>query len=207
MTEGSTPLDRIVVRKAAPDEIAAVAKIHFEALPDDFLPSLGLDFLESVYYPAAFTSSCGANLVAVAVSRPIGFVTIAHDTRGFSRDVLKRTWLPTARYALRAASRDPRHLIASAQVLRSAVSWADPVAGEIVLIAVDRAFRGMGAGKALVGASMAYLAEHHVDRCRTKTLARNSGVIEMYGGLGWHVRDRFHLIGKEYVTIVSPRIL
>ena len=187
--------------------MTAVARLHFEALPDDFLPSLGLAFLESVYYPAAFRSPCGVNLVAIDAARPIGFVTIAHDTRGFSRDVLRRKLFAIARCAARAAWRHPRHLAASVEVLWSVLrSRPDPVNGEIVLIAVDRASRGAGVGKALVRASLTYLAEHHVSQCRTKTLAGNTGVIAMYEGLGWHVRDRFRLIGREYVTVVSPPI-
>jgi ribosomal protein S18 acetylase RimI-like enzyme len=97
------------------------------------------------------------------------------------------------------------HLVKSAEVLWSVLtSRKDPIDGEIVLIAVDGAHRGRGVGKALVAAALEYLGEKGVRQCRTKTLAANTGVIAMYEGLGWHVRDRFRLIGREYVTIVSP---
>ena len=202
-----TPTE-IQVRPAVAAEIAAVARIHAEALPEDFLPSLGLDYLERVHYPAAFTSAHGANLVAVSGSTPVGFVTIAHDAGLFSADVLRRGVFQIAWYAIRAALRDPRHLKKSVEVLWSMLHGApDPVKGEIFLIAVDSAWRGRGVGQALVRASVAYLAQHHVDRCRTKTLAANTGVIAMYDHLGWSVRDRFSLIGRDYVTIVSPPIL
>lgn len=198
----------ITVRPATAAEIPAIARIHGEALPEDFLPSLGLDFLERVHYPAAFTSAYGTNLVAVAGGRPVGFVTIAHDAGLFSRDIMRRGVWQIARYALRAAARDPRHLRLSAEVLWSALNGkADPVKGEIFLIAVDREWRGRGVGQALVRESLAYLARHQVDRCRTKTLAANAGVIGMYDRLGWSVRERFSLIGRDYVTIVSPLIL
>lgn len=207
MPEPRVPSPDITVRQATVAEIPAVAKIHAEALPEDFLPSLGLDFLERVHYPAAFSSAFGANLVAVAGTRPVGFVTISHDASMFSRDVMRRGVFQIVRYALRAALRDPRHLRMSAEV-----AWAilhgrpDPVRGEIFLIAVDREWRGQGVGQALVRASLDYLSQHGVERCRTKTLAANSGVIGMYAGLGWLVRERFELIGREYVTIVSPTI-
>ena len=188
-------------------DIAAVARIHFEALPQDFLPSLGLDFLERVHYPAAFASAYGTNLVAAVESDPVGFVTIAHDAAEFSRDLMRRAVWHIARYAIRAAWRDPRHLRMSAEVLWSVLNGRpDPVRGEIFLIAVDRRWRGRGIGPALVRASLQYLEKHHVDRCRTKTLAANSGVIGMYEHMGWSVRDRFTLIGREYVTIASPTI-
>ncbi|HWI17104.1 MAG TPA: GNAT family N-acetyltransferase [Vicinamibacterales bacterium] len=196
----------IDVRPAAPAEAEAIARIHSEALPADFLPSLGRDFLARVHYPATFASPYGVNLVAVsAESTPIGFVTVAHDAARFSGDVMRRGLLSIAWYVLRATLRDPRHLRLSAEVLWSVLTGRpDPVNGEIFLIAVDRAWQGKGAGQALVRASLAYLSEHGVDRCRTKTLASNDHVIRMYERLGWAVRDRFSLIGRSYVTIVSP---
>jgi len=201
------PSTRVEVRVAAPDEIGAVARIHFDSLPHDFLPSLGLDFLERVHYPAAFSSAFGANLVAVSAACPVGFVTIAHDAGRFSRDVIRRRMWDIGRYVARAAWRNPRHLRLSAEVVWSIISGRpDPVRGEIFLIAVRQPWRGKGVGQALVRASLAYLAEHQVPLCRTKTLAANTGAIAMYQRLGWSVRDRFALIGREYVTIVSPAI-
>lgn len=195
----------LVIRTAEADEMAAVAQIHFESLPNDFLPSLGLTFLKSAYYPAASASPFAANLVAVEAKRVVGFVTIAHDSGRFSHDILRREWPRIMWYALRAAARDPRHVFLSAQVLSSVLlSRPDPVKGEIVLIAVDVQCRGKGIGKELVRASLAHLARHNVDTCRTKTLADNAGVIRMYEQIGWHVRNHFHLIGRDYVTIVSP---
>ena len=72
-----------------------------------------------------------------------------------------------------------------------------------MIIAVDGHSRGQGVGKKLVLATLEYLSEEGVDRCRTKTLATNHGVIRMYEGMGWIVRDRFGLIGRDYVTMVS----
>lgn len=196
---------RPTVTAAEPRHAAALASIHRGALPGDFLPSLGADFLERVYYPATFRSPHGGNLVATAAGRPVGFVTIAHDSPRFTRDVVTGEWLRLAYFAARAAIRRPSHLRLSLDVVRAALFVRpDPLPGEIVLIAVDADHRGRGVGKALVDAALQYLRRHGVERCRTKTLAANGAVIAMYEGLGWHVRDRFRLIGRDYVTIVSP---
>lgn len=195
----------VVIQTAQPDHLPVVAAIHHSSLPDDFLPSLGLDFLQRVYYPAAFQSQNGATLVALDGGQPVGFVTIAHDSARFTREIL-RTRLPVlATYALRAALRDPRHLRKSLEVFWSVLaSKPDPIKGEIVFIAVDQTCRGQGIGKELVVAALDYLCQKGVRFCRTKTLAQNIGVVKMYEGMGWHIRDRFRLIGREYVTIVSP---
>lgn len=196
------------IRPARPEWVPALARIHAASLPDDFLPSLGADFLERVYYPAALASPHAATLAAVeGEGRPLGFVTIAHDSPAFSRDVAAGRTAVLARYALRAALRDPLHLRKSAAVAWTAL-WGrpDPLPAEIVFIAVDARARGGGLGKRLVAAAAEHVRARGLRALRTKTLARNQGVIGMYASLGWQVRDRFRLIGKEYVTLVSPEL-
>ena len=198
------PPDDPHVERAGPERAADLARLHRESLPDDFLPSLGADFLERVYYPATFLSRNGANLIVVSGTAAVGFVTIAHDSERFTGDVVGGRWPALGFYAVRAALRKPSHLKLSIEVLWAALfGRPDPMPGEIVLIAVDSRFRGRGLGKMLVNAALEYLRDHGVDRCRTKTLAANHSVIAMYEGLGWHVRDRFHLIGRDYVTMAS----
>jgi ribosomal protein S18 acetylase RimI-like enzyme len=198
-------VDALTIEQATARDASALAAVHAEALPDDFLPSLGLEFLERVYYPATCESPHGAHLVARTGQRTIGFVTIAHKTSAFTGDVLRGRLLQLARCALAAASRRPAHLLTSAEVLWSVITARpDPIEGEIVLIAVSADARRRGVGKALVRAALDYLRRHGVAQCRTKTLAANASVIAMYDGLGWRVRDRFRLIGRDYVTIVSP---
>ena len=200
-------VDAVNIDQATARDVPALAALHAAALPNDFLPSLGVGFLERIYYPATFESPHGAHLVARVGQQAIGFVTIAHKTSAFTGDVLRGHLLQLARCALAAASRRPAHLLQSAEVLWSVVTARpDPIEGEIVLIAVSAEARGRGVGKALVSAALEYLRRHSVARCRTKTLAANRAVIAMYEDLGWHVRDRFRLIGREYVTIVSSEL-
>lgn len=196
------------VTRANPQQAPALAAIHHHALPDDFLPSLGADFLERVYYPATFRSRHGANLVATESGHPVGFVTIAHDSPRFTHDVVTGQWPRLAYFAARAAMRRPTHLLLSLQVVRAALlGQPDPLPGEIVFIAVNASHRGRGVGKALVAAALDYLKGHGVDQCRTKILAENAAVISMYEGIGWQVRDRFSLIGRDYVTMVTPAVM
>jgi ribosomal protein S18 acetylase RimI-like enzyme len=203
-TAADTEVD-VTIDQATARDTPALAALHAGALPDDFLPSLGARFLERVYYPATFESPHGVHLVARADQGAIGFVTIAHKTSAFTSDVLRGRLLQLARCAIVAASRRPAHLLKSAEVLWSVITARpDPIEGEIVLIAVSADARGRGVGKALVDAALGYLRRHGVSQCRTKTLEANGAVIGMYERLGWHVRDRFRLIGREYVTIVSP---
>jgi ribosomal protein S18 acetylase RimI-like enzyme len=189
------------------DDLPVVARIHYESLPEDFLPSLGLDFLEAAYYPAAIQSQNAVTYVIRIDDVPAGFVTVAHDSDRFTKDVLKGHYLMIGGYALRAVLRDPSYSVRSAQVFRAALlSKPDPIKGEIVFIAVDKNQRGQGLGVGLVTCAIEYLQHKGVDQCRTKTLASNANVIRMYEKLGWRVRDHFRLMQREYVTLVSENL-
>lgn len=195
----------IIVRPARNSDLYDLASIHYHSLPDDFLPSLGQDFLEKVYYPIAITTEYAKTFVGESNGTVCGFITIASDSERFSKEVLSTGLFSLARYALRATFFSPYFSIQSLQVLWSVLaSQPDEVDSEIVFIAVGEEFRGQGLGTILVGSAMQYLEGKLIRQCRTKTLADNTHVIEMYKKLGWSIRNRFRLINRDYVVIVSP---
>lgn len=193
------------VGKAEAADIPALAAIHAEALPDDFLPSLGERFLREVYYPAALMSPHAQTLVARHKGQAAGFVTVAHDTAAFLPSVIGgrrgEIALEVAKAALRSVT-VVRHSVEIA--LSIATARPDPINGEIVLIAVAPTWQGKGAGRLLIQAALDGLTAAGVPQCRTKTLASNADVIRLYERMGWSIRDRFTLIGRRYVTLVSP---
>jgi len=196
-------MNELLIDPSTSKDITALARIHHTALPDDFLPSLGRDFLENVYYPAALKSGNAITLAARARGEPVGFVTIAHYSSQYTRDVLRWAWIRMGLYALKAFLSHPSILWKSLEVLQSALfSKPDPIQSEIVFIAVDPSCHGQGIGTQLVISSLQYLERKSIYECRTKTLAGNRHVIRMYEKIGWHVRDRFRLIGNSYVNIV-----
>jgi ribosomal protein S18 acetylase RimI-like enzyme len=197
----------ISVEDAQLNLVPVIARIHYESLPNDFLPSLGLDFLERVYYPAAIKSSYANTLVAQVGEGIVGFVTVAYDSDQFSKDVLMNNLFPITRYSLRAIISKPAYLMTDLEILFSALfDKPDPIKGEIVFIAVNEAYRGQGIGKLLVKKSLDFLKQKGVNYCRTKTLSSNLSVVAMYERMGWSVRNKFKFIKKEYVTLVSNKI-
>lgn len=188
---------------------AELARVHAEALPDDFLPSLGHSYLELEYYPRALRSPHAKTYIGTDDGREVfGFVTIAHDAEAFMRDMTRGRILVLAWYAIRRALTDPFHLLKSASVLFASREHRYPQwPGEIVIVAVAGGRRGKGYGHRLIETALAYLVRCGVRHCRTKTLASNKDVIGLYERMGWSVADRFVLIGKSYVTLVSPALM
>lgn len=195
----------MIVRYARNSDVHDLALIHHRSLPDDFLPSLGQDFLEKVYYPAAINTDYAKTFVGECNDIICGFITVASHNGSFLRKVLINRLFSFLRYAVRATFLSRSFLFESIQVLWSVFfSKPDEVDSEIVFIAVRDEFRHQGLGTILIRSAMEYLREKRIRQCRTKTLAENAHVIDMYKKLGWSVRNEFRLINRDYVIIVSP---
>lgn len=192
------------IRRATLADVPDLARIHSTSLPNDFLPSLGLRFLKRLYYPAALQSAHGVTLVADMDGQAIGFLTVAHDSAGFTRDIHRGRYPILAGYAVRRALRNPLHLCLSARVLLSALRGAsDPIEAEMVFLGTDPncPFRRRGMGRQLVQEGLKYLAERGVGLCRTRTLASNTAAINLFTRLGFRVCRQFSSLGKRYVRM------
>jgi ribosomal protein S18 acetylase RimI-like enzyme len=194
------------IEPARRQDIPQLARIHAQALPDDFLPSLGVDFLTRVYYPAALADLSATTLVRRHAGRTVAFITVASDAQAFAHRILRQRFGSLIYYAMRAAFRRPLHLFRSLEVAAAASrGTATSVGTEIVFIAVHSDFQGQGIGPALVQAGMTRLGGEG-KTCTTKTLASNTHVIRMYTSLGWTVSKSFRITGRDYVRLTSPKL-
>ncbi|MFH1320664.1 MAG: GNAT family N-acetyltransferase [Bacteroidota bacterium] len=197
----------IKIIKMQPEHIKYLAEIHYTSLQNDYLPSLGIHFLKSVYYPSINDSKHAITFIAVKDSMPIGFATIAHDSEEFIKTIMKKILIRFLFYGVITAIKKPSFLLSSFDLFSSVIkSKPDTVKGEIAFIAVKKDYQGQGIGKILVKEALVYLKDINVKYCKTKTLKKNNNVINMYESMGWKIRESFKLIGNEYVIIVSPSI-
>jgi ribosomal protein S18 acetylase RimI-like enzyme len=184
--------------------IHEVAHIHKESLPNDFLPSLGLDFLENVFYKTAAKSNHAAIITAVIKKEPAGFVVIAHDSDEFSKDVTFCNLGKMFFYSIRLILNNYKGIKKIVELMLAILfKKEDPIKGEIVVIAVNKKHMRKGIGKKLVIESMKYLKSKGNSKIRIKTLSSNVFWVGMFIKMGWQIRKKYRLIGKEYVTIVG----
>jgi len=78
------------------ENIKEVARIHYESLPQDFLPSLGTDFLEKVFYPNTLDSSFGITFIKTIDGEIAGFLTIAYKSNLFLRNIMFNNFYQTS---------------------------------------------------------------------------------------------------------------
>lgn len=186
------------------NHVAQVARIHHDALPADFLPSLGLPFLEKVFFRAALTSEYGKTFVYTDKDKVAGFITIAHDSPAFIRNIFlsnlpQIVWTFLTKVLLNVAL-----LVESLSLLSSLRDAGEKTTkSEIVLIAVDKEYRGKGIGSELIKEAMSYIRTRGYTCCRVKTLAQNTDAIAVYRKNGFETRRTLTLAGKKYLIMVN----
>ncbi len=181
-----------------------VAKIHFDSLPNDFLPKLGLNFLINTFYPAVLSSTLGKVFIALnEFYEPMGFVLVTLKSNEFLRDIIKNRFWDFLNIGLCSSFISLENFRNNYQIIISSMlSKITPNVGEIYIIAVKNTYRGKGIGKILVKKSIDFIKENKISGIKIKTLASNKEWIKYFYEEGWKLENSYHLIGKEYVNLV-----
>ena len=75
------------------EDVRQVARVHLQALPEDFCGRLGAGFLESAFYPHFLEQDGGAGLVAVDGAGAVqGFVVGAAGHGYYTKLLRRRAW-------------------------------------------------------------------------------------------------------------------
>ena len=180
-----------------------IAKIHFDSLPNDFLPMLGLNFLINIFYPAALSSASGKVFIALnEFDEPVGFVLVTLKSSEFLKSILKNRFWGFLKIGIWSSFNSLESFKNNFQIIISGLSSKNtPDLGEIYIIVVKNSFRGKGIGKLLVKKSIEFLKENNISGIRIKTLASKIEWIDYFYKEGWELENYFHLIGNKYICL------
>jgi len=195
-----------MIAEMNPGHIKQVAALHCQALPSDFLPSLGSGFLERVLYKSSLHSEYGKTFVFLEGETVGGFITIALDNRQFLKGVLRANIHWIAWYGLTKALWNLTRLKEAWDALLNLVGSRENVAfPEIVVVAVGKDFRQRGVAGELIETAMEYLMAKGLSRCRTKTLSQNLAALSMYESAGFS-RSHLERRGKKEYTVLEREL-
>jgi glycosyltransferase involved in cell wall biosynthesis/ribosomal protein S18 acetylase RimI-like enzyme len=164
---GSVP-GGLRVRRAREEDGPALARLHREALPKAFLPSLGDGFLTRLY--RALAADRGAVvLVADKDGEVRGFGAGVVSGRQFARRFCLRHGVAAVASVLRRPG-TARRALARARYRAGSGELPDP---ELLSLAVDPGLRAAGMGRRLADGVLSRLAELGADRVRIVVAADN----------------------------------
>jgi glycosyltransferase involved in cell wall biosynthesis/ribosomal protein S18 acetylase RimI-like enzyme len=193
------------IRRARPADADAIARIHGEALPEAFLPTLGHPFLRRLYVALA-DDPATTLLVAVDGEGVIGFAAGVCSVGGFYRRFLVRHGVQAAvAVAPRAFRPDVWRR------MRETAAYPDRAASlpqaELLSIAVDPSRRAEGIGRALALGVIGGLSDVAVPEMKVVVSEENLGANRFYAALGFRqaARIEVHEGSASNVWVIACR--
>jgi len=186
----------VIVRPAAPRDVARVAELHVDRIHEGFLATLGTGFLRRLYrrallFPEAFVlvATAGCELVSPVV----GFVAGAHDLARLYRTFLLRDGLVAG---VVAAPRLARSLPRVFETLRYPATTDELPRAEVLAVAVAADQTGQGVGHRLVDAAMREFGAHDTPAVKVVAGSANRAALRLYEGCGFTRRRTITIHGQ-----------
>ena len=168
-----------------------VVQIHIDSFPHDFLPSLGADFLRTLYRGLMKAPST-VSLVALDKAKVIGFVVGALDTRQLFLQLLRRQGTALAWQVLRRMPKHPSILWRTFEAITyPRKEKGDLPKAELVVLAIANGARCQGLGKALVVRLNAELKPRGITAYKVSTAQDNTRADAFYHKLGFRLEHTF----------------
>ena len=177
----------------------SIAKIHAEVLEGDFLPSMGVGFLET-YYESVLSAGSVFGYVYFELDKLVGFVAGSTNAAVMFRKTISDTGVKLGWKAIPALLRRPHLLRNVAETFlypeREAVV-SDRA--ELLVIAVCAEKQGEGIGRVLVEALNGEFRKQKVTSYKVSVLESRVGANGFYKRLGFQQAATFSLYGKGWI--------
>ena len=177
------------------------ATIHAEALEGDFLPGLGIPFLQ-VFYQSILQDPSTHGFVYTDGDRSSGFVVGTTDSESLFRKTYTRSAFQLGWAALPAVVRDPglQKKIIETFFYPSRDS-AVPDKGELLVIAVKESQRSQGIGSQLVEALNNHFIKLGVRSYKVSVLKSREAAMRFYLREGFETAASFQLYQKTFMIL------
>ena len=173
-----------------------------EALPDGFLPMLGTNFLKIVN-KSILKYNLGFGFVYVTDGKVVGFVLACKDTGKLFKDIIKRKWTVLIISVLRKAIMKPSALIKIYETLYyPKKESSDEIHAELLVIAIDKDYRGRKIGKNLIDNLNAKFLQENIYKYSVSVYSDNVSANKFYKSVGLRLERSFKLYNKEFNVYV-----
>jgi glycosyltransferase involved in cell wall biosynthesis/ribosomal protein S18 acetylase RimI-like enzyme len=183
----SEPDAPLRVRRARAEDAVAMARIHREALPDAFLPTLGERFLTRLYRALADDRGTVA-LVAEEGRTVLGFAAGVVNGRSFLLRFAARHGIPALAAAFPRLLRAGSLRRAGESARHAAAGPAEKPDSELLAIAVIANARGRGIGRMLAAGVLSGLGELGAGQIKVVVAADNAPGNGLYAAMGFRHR-------------------
>jgi len=195
------------LRLATPSDIPALADIHVHAMPGDYLPRLGCNFLESMLYSTALATPGVTVIVGPDHGSIQGFVLLAGDGQALT-DRLKSFRMGIVKALLCHMWHDPLLLMETVSLATGLCASSVPLPQEyehlpeIYAIATREGHRDKGLGSQLVTAALDVLRRISDDKVRCLVKTPSERARRFYEKNGFKVIGRTRRVGRTFSILL-----
>ncbi len=183
-------------------QLKDIAKIHFNSLPNDFLPLMGEKFLSDVFYKFSFLDENSHCLVDVKNGKCRGFLLLVSESGKFLKTFLINNFKKISVAFIKAALKNPEIIKFAFGLLSSlGKSEEEDNFAEIYIIAIDENARGKGIGDALVRESIRLAKSENSPGIKIKTLKSNNRWVNYFLKNKWRISREISINERCYVLL------
>lgn len=175
--------------------ISEIAKVHAEALKNDFLPTLGTDFLELIYM-GVIKKKDAFGFIEEKKGKIVGFIIGTKDIKRFFSTALKSNFFKLIYLMLIKVLNKPPIIKNILETLLYTKKEKGPKA-ELVVIAVVNKWQGKGIGKKLIESLEGKFKKDRVNKYKL-TVHADKRAINFYKKLRYLKLSEFNLYGKQW---------
>lgn len=194
-----------MIRKMRSSDILTVVDIHITALPDDFLPSLGKEFL-NFFYSLNLESSGVINLVFTDGENVKGFILGCTDSRKFFINTIKKNWLKLALLIGKRLIKNPSLIFKIIETFLYPKKEGEGPKPELLIVAVLPDFQEKGIGSQLVKSLEKEFKKKGIKKYKVSTLKQYRQANAFYRKLGFKFKSRFWLYNKAWNIYVKKLV-
>lgn len=170
-----------------------ITKLHIISLKNDFLPSMGFNFLKSLYKGILDKENI-YGFVAKDNKKVIGFIIGCKDMADYLKVSLMSNFIELFFYLGLRILKKPQLLINVIETLSYSSKEKGPKA-ELVIIAIKKKYRGIGLGKKLIQILEKRFKEKKINEYKL-TVHADKQAVYFYEKLGYYQFSQFKLYNK-----------
>lgn len=189
-----------MIRTATLHDVQAISRIHRNELEGDFLPSLGINFLEE-FYRILVKNPKIKTFVVYDKSEIKGFIVGTVDTNSVFSSIKSKKGIKLGVYLLIALVNKPLIVKNILQTLfYKGINF--PVKAELVVIAVKKNFQNKGLGRKLINNLEVYFRSKGIREYKL-TVKQDKKALKIYDHLGYKRRSSFSLYGSKWYLLTK----
>lgn len=190
-------IEKLTYSPEADSDLSFLVDLHVNAVPDDYMPRLGAEFLKKTFYNNAINSRYASIAICRDGKQIAGYIFYTYDGNKFYREMLANNFGFISIYFFKQLFLNPRIIYDTLRIFGHLLFSAQ-TGSEIMMIVVSGKYRGQKIGDKLVQVMFDDLKSKKVKTCTLRVLKDNVSAIRLYEKTGWEFLSEITFLNRKW---------